>query len=226
MQSNMSDTNESGTAAKDNRPNAPGAGAGPAEEPEKLWWSTKSGVLNALAVVAIVAAGLVAILSERPKPQLQPVADVPVKAATEVATPATAAALPRVVLDGAAEVSFDQHRPATYTILGVEPQSGTPDHFGLRFHIQLHARSDQAVNFAKDNFLLLIDGEPHTADSELTGSVAGNGTGEATISFAVPYGAHALALRILHHDARGGVAELPLRLVPDEASGGSAAKTP
>lgn len=225
MQSNMPDSRKSGATAEDNRPAIPGAAAGPDAEPEKPWWSTRSGVLNALAIVAIVAAGMVAIFAERPRPKLPPVADVPAQVATATATDASPTALPRVVLDGAAEVSFDQLYPATYTILGIDSGPGIPERFELRFHVRLHARSDQAVNFARENFALLIDGEPHTADSALTGSVAGNATGEATIAFAVPHGAHALALRIMHHDSRGGVVELPLRLVSDEVSEGGAAKT-
>lgn len=225
MQSNLPDTRKSGAAAEDNRPDAPEAEVRPDAEPEKLWWSTKSGMLNTLAVVAIVAAGMVAIFAERPKPKLPPVADVPVQAVTAKAIDASPSALPRVVLDGPAEVSFDQPHPDTYSILGIESRLGEPGHFGLLVHVRVRTHSDRTEHFSKENFMLLIDGESHVADAELTGPAAGNGTGETTISFTVPYGAHVLALRIIHHDPRGGVAELPLRLVADDASEAVAVKT-
>lgn len=225
MQSNVSDPGESGAAGKGKGEDSSLEHARSDTEPTGPWWSTRSGVLNAVAIVAIVAAGMVAIFSERPKPRLPPVADVPVRTATETALEVSPTALPRVVLDGPAEVSFDQPHPAAYTILGIESEPKTREHFGLRVHIGLHNHTDGTLNFSTENFVLLIDGEPRGPAAELTGSVAGNSSGEATVTYTVPHGAKALVLRIVHVDSHGGTAELPLRLVSAGESTEATART-
>lgn len=198
------------------------SGDGSASQPAKPWWLTMSGLLNAAAVLLIVAAGLFAVLRERPANEQRPWAASARKAASSASVaPAGPAdrAVPHVVLAGPAEAGFDKYRPGTYTVLGIESQPRSSSHFVLRFRVRLLTRSGKDMNLSDAGFRLLIDGVPSAPDNDLNDPVPGNAAGEGTLSYQVPYGTHSLALRIIHHEAMGEIAELPLRVVAGEASG-------
>ncbi len=204
-------------------------GPSPATQLGKGWWSTTPGMLTGAA--AVIAA-LIALFASRENPPPPPPA-IPVQqpaAPAAMAQPAAAAresstaaeyiapALPRVVLAGPAEASFEKYRPSTYTVLGIESLPRTPTHYALRFRIRLLTRSSMDMNFWDSSFRLLIDGLPSAPDSNLNEIVPGNAAKEGMVSYQVPYGAHVQALRIIHHESLGETADLPLHL--------AAAKTP
>lgn len=198
----------------------PGSGA----QPTQGWWSTTPGMLAAAAAIITAITGLVAVFVTRDAPpptipteQTAPPAAVAQSAAatpeSSSAADHAAAALPRVVLAGPAEASFDKYRPSTYTVLGIESLPRTPSNYVLRFRIRLLTRSSMDMGFWDSSFRLLIDGLPSAPDSNLNELVPGNAVKEAMVSYQVPYGARSLALRIIHHDSLGEIAELPLRFV-------------
>lgn len=220
---------------------------GPSTQSANGWWSTLPGLLTGAAAIITAITGMVALFVTQDAPPPAPKAIPPqqVVSPTAVAQPAAAAqesspaaeyaapALPRVVLAGPAEVSFEKYRPSTYTVLGIESLPRTPTHYGLRFRIRLLTRSGMDMNFWDSSFRLLIDGLPSAPDSNLNEIVPGNAAKEGMVVYQVPYGARVQALRIIHHGELGETADLPLRLVATEtpsvaapaASGGQSVKT-
>jgi TIR domain len=208
-------------------------GAAAASTPEatagRSWWTTLPGVLTGAAAVITAATGLVALFAQKeepaPPPSIQQAAGLPsstpnMPPAQRQLAPAPAAqtlpALPRVVLDGPTQVSFEKFPPSTYTVLNVETQPRTPTHYGLRFRIRMFNRGSYDTNFWDSRFRLLIDGVPSAPDSGLNELVSGNAAKEGVVSFEVPNGARELALRIIHQQDSGEIADLPLRIVSGE----------
>jgi hypothetical protein len=212
-----------------------GSAAGTTGDPEnalkRSWWTTLPGLLTGTAAVITALTGLVAVFVPRGGPTDRPAAETsaPQAAATPPAPPpaaiqpaalpsaSRAPALPRIVLDGPSEVSFDKYRPSTYRILGIETQPRTPAHYRLRVKVRLLTRTGMDMNFWDSAFRLLIDGLPTAPDSNLNELVPGNAAKDGEVSFQVPYAAQTLALRVIHHDSLGEMADLPLAFVPQEA---------
>jgi hypothetical protein len=196
---------------------------GDAESAQKRnWWTTLPGVLTGAAAVITALTGLVAVFVPRDRPTDRPAAETqaPQAAATPSTPPpaatqpaalpgaARAPVLPRIVLDGPAEVSFEKVWPSTYRILGIETGPRTPTHYGLRVKLRLLNRDRYPMNFWDDSFRLLIDGVPSAPDSNLNELVPGNAAKDGEVSFPVPHAAQTLALRVIQHDE---TADLPLR---------------
>ncbi|HOX60186.1 MAG TPA: DUF4062 domain-containing protein [Verrucomicrobiota bacterium] len=206
---------------------APGSNTLPpnhAGSPERSnWWVTLPGLLTSAAAVITAITGLVALFVTRgetqpapqPAPSIQsnPAPATPSTISTTAPAPPTGAqGLPRVSLAGSGEVSFQQYRPSTYTVLGLETINRTPEHYGLRVRMRLLTRSSMDMNFWDSSFRLLVDGLPVAPDSYLNELVPGNAAKDADITFPVPMGAHKLVLRIIHHESLGETADLPLRI--------------
>jgi hypothetical protein len=194
----------------------------------RSWWTTLPGVLTGAAAVITAATGVVALFSHKEEPappsSIQLPAVLPsapnIPPAQSQLAPASAAqtmpALPRVVLDGPTQVSFEKFPPSTYTVLDVDTRPRTPTDYGLRFRIRLFNRGSYDTNFWDSRFRLLIDGVPSAPDSGLNELVSGNAAKEGVVSFEVPNGARELALRIIHHQDSGEIADLPLRILSGE----------
>lgn len=189
---------------------APGTDAG-------NWWTSLPGLLTGGAALISAVTGLAILFLDRPDAppadsavaQVQP---VPAPQAPVSVPMVDAQVPPRITLAGPAEASFEKYRPSTYTILGLETVQRTPEHYVLRLRVRLLTRTSMDMNFWDDSFRLLIDGLPTAPDSNLNELVPGNAARDAEVSFLVPYTARRLALRILHHQSLGDVAELPLAL--------------
>ena len=207
-------------------------GTGYTSRPAGAWWTTMPGLLTGAAAVIAAVTGLVTLFvpHKEPPPASSPLSQT---ASSPPSLPASATGpaqislagpevpvLPKVVLAGPGEVSFEKYRPSTYTVLGIEALPRTPTHYVLDFRVRLLTRSSMDMNFWDSGFRLLIDGLPSAPDSNLNELVAGNATKEGKVSFQVPYGARRLALRVIHHESLGETAELPLRF----AAGATAAE--
>jgi hypothetical protein len=213
--------------ARDTTPVAPRVEASTATRPPAASAPTSPGGSRRWRVPATVGALLVAGVAfwVWRGPQVAPAgpAAVPATASTSRAAdqtpapapaPAVASALPKVTLGAPAEVVFTKPGGSTYTVLAVTTEPRVPGVYGLRFRLRMAVPASErgGAGFWDANFRLLIDGVPRAADSALNEVVAGGSAKDADLSFEVPDGTQALALRIVHHDGHNVTADLPLVL--------------